>query len=310
MPEAHQVFGGVLQTVTDIPQRVWLKNAAGEVIDEAMSCREGNAFLITCHGGPGVRLAVEEELAQAGLSQTAANLYGECTFVSRTLTLLQLARGPAAVRMVLEAAKETESLRNLLSSPEQIRPQLAESESFRYLFSPPRIQLWGPVNAGKSSLLNKLCGQPLAAVGDEPGLTRDVIEGRLEHQGFELRLFDAPGHWVGGVGVDAEAQALAREWRGEADLVLELTPPGAAPELPNSLVVASRADAPGADGVSTQRPETVEALKSRLVEHFFGRLAALPPSRRFLLHPDLRNNLESLGEGRLNADQIRRYWLD
>lgn len=305
-----QVFGGILSEITDIPQRVWLKNTAGEVIDEAMCCMHDSTFLITCHGGPGVRRAIEGELTQAGLQQVVATVYQTCAFTRRTLGLLQHAYGASATAMVLEAARETGSLRNLLAAPDQIRALLAETTSCRYLFSPPRVQLWGPVNAGKSSLLNKLCGQSLAAVGDEPGLTRDVIEGKLEHEGFEIRVFDAPGFWSGGTALDADAQQLSKTWRDQADLVLELVPPGAEPQLANAMVVFSQADEPGSEGVSVKRAETIEALKSRLVQRFFGTLRALPASGRFTLHADLREDLQRLCDERMNADELRLRWLD
>jgi hypothetical protein len=255
-----------------------------------------------------VRRALEGEMARAGL-QALPEPY-VARFRARTLALLPQARGTGAVKLVLQATGQDAALREALHQPAKIPTLLADSADARFLFEPPRVQIWGPVNAGKSSLLNALCGRSLAAVGSEPGLTRDVIEGRLEHHGFELRLFDAPGTWAEASGIDAEALQLAELWRAEADLVLELVPPGAGPQLAGALAAHSQADESGAEGVSIHRPETLIALKNRLVERFFGPLLELPPERRFALHPELRAELQNVVEGTVSANEFAEAWLD
>ena len=276
----------------DTPRRVLLHGPDG-LIDEAMACREGDRVILTCHGGPAVREAVTRALADAGFAAAEDAPFGRTRFERETLALLPQAHGPAAVALTLQAANGLEALRAAVGAPAGIPALLAASEAGAYLFRRPRVQLWGPVNAGKSSLLNALCGRPLAATGPEPGLTRDVIEGLLEHRGFELQVFDAPGQWSGGGTLDAQAQELAQQWRAQADLVLALVPPGGAipANVPRQWVLNSRVDESGAEGVSAHRPETLAALKDRLVEHFFGALAALPSERRFALHLGLRADL-------------------
>jgi tRNA modification GTPase len=163
------------------------------------------------------------------------------------------------------------------------------------------VQLWGPVNAGKSSLLNALCGDTLAAEGPEPGLTRDVIEGRMEHQGFVLRLFDAPGTGHDESPLNVAAAQLAEQWRREADLTLELVPPGSATLGVGQLVVYSRADEdPTArkPGVSVRNPASLVALKQTLLGHFIGRLLALPESLRIALPPAMLARLASAPDPR------------
>ena len=274
------------------PRRVLLQGRGG-LIDEAMACHEGGRVILTCHGGPAVREAVTRALADAGFAAADDAPFGRTRFERETLALLPQAHGPAAVALTLQATAGLEALRAAVAEAAGVPALLAESAGCEYLFRRPRVQLWGAVNAGKSSLLNALCGRPLAATGPEPGLTRDVIEGLLEHRGFELQVFDAPGQWSGGGALDAQAQELAQQWRAQADLVLALVPPGGAmpAAAPGQWVVHSRADESGADGVSMSRPETLAVLKDRLVAHFFGALAALPIERRFALHPGLRADL-------------------
>lgn len=55
------------------------------------------------------------------------------------------------------------------------------------------VALAGPVNVGKSSLLNALAGRDRALVADIPGTTRDFIEELLDFDGLPVRLVDTAG---------------------------------------------------------------------------------------------------------------------
>jgi GTPase len=55
------------------------------------------------------------------------------------------------------------------------------------------IVILGRPNVGKSTLFNKLTGTRRSIVGDEPGITRDRIYGRVEWQGREFKLVDTGG---------------------------------------------------------------------------------------------------------------------
>lgn len=309
---AGSAFRGALRNAADEPRLAWLTGRDGTRLDQVMYARHADGVLVTCHGGASVRAAIERELIGQGLARLPAEApFPGSTFRRRTLNLLASARGPAAVCLVLDAAGEEAALADALGNPESIPALLDVTAGARFLFEPPRVQLWGPVNAGKSSLLNALCGRAFAATGDEAGLTRDVIEGRLRHRGHELRLFDAPGIGAGGP-LDAEAVELAERWRREADLTVELVPPGGKAAGTGDWLIASRADegtdAPGSP-VSIHDPESLEALKDRMVGHFFTPLAALPPGRRFAILPALRDDLRALAEDRADAGELRRRWL-
>ncbi|MCB9780449.1 MAG: tRNA modification GTPase [Alphaproteobacteria bacterium] len=82
------------------------------------------------------------------------------------------------------------------------------------------VALIGPVNAGKSSLLNALVGQTRALVSDQPGTTRDVVEARIDLDGVALTLLDTAGAREHATELEAQGAALAQARLADTDLVL------------------------------------------------------------------------------------------
>jgi tRNA modification GTPase len=82
------------------------------------------------------------------------------------------------------------------------------------------VALVGPVNAGKSSLFNLLCGETRALVHERPGTTRDVIEAHVILDGLPVILLDTAGERETDDPIEEAGVALARERAAEADLLL------------------------------------------------------------------------------------------
>lgn len=89
-----------------------------------------------------------------------------------------------------------------------------------------KVYLTGRVNAGKSTLMNTLCGATVALVDHAPGTTRDGARRELTLSGRRVMLIDTPG--FGGGELDGSALETALEEIAPEDTVLWLSPGGEA----------------------------------------------------------------------------------
>jgi tRNA modification GTPase len=104
---------------------------------------------------------------------------------------------------------------------------LAEVGRGRLVRRGARVALYGPVNAGKSTLFNRLLGEARALVDEEPGTTRDVLEARVEWDGLGVVLLDTAGLREAPGRVEALGIARTREVLGSVDLAVLVLPPEA-----------------------------------------------------------------------------------
>lgn len=84
------------------------------------------------------------------------------------------------------------------------------------------IALTGPVNAGKSSLLNQLLLEERAIVSEVPGTTRDFIDGELHFEGKAVRVIDTAGLRKASSKIEIEGIKRSQDIIQQADLVLFL----------------------------------------------------------------------------------------
>jgi len=111
------------------------------------------------------------------------------------------------------------------------------------------IAILGPVNAGKSSLLNALARRDAAIVSDRPGTTRDVVEVALDLRGFPVVLADTAGLRETADEIEAEGIRRSHRRAAEADLRLVIRdaaePVSADPALgpgPDTIRVVNKID--------------------------------------------------------------------
>lgn len=118
------------------------------------------------------------------------------------------------------------------------------------------LVILGQPNAGKSSLMNYLCGSDRAIVTATPGTTRDLLRETVEIGGLPVTLTDTAGLRASDDEVERLGVTRARKAAGEADLVIYL-------------VDSSR-------GIDSVDQAELEALEGHLIVYTKRDLAAPP----------------------------------
>jgi len=113
---------------------------------------------------------------------------------------------------------ETELRRDLAGLREAMAEHLADDRRGERLRHGVQVAIIGPPNAGKSSLLNLLARREAAIVAATAGTTRDVIEVRLDLDGYPVLVADTAGIRTVGDAIEAEGVRRAVQWAGTADL--------------------------------------------------------------------------------------------
>lgn len=122
--------------------------------------------------------------------------------------------GVDAAAAVEQAGREAQAL------GAGIAAALADGHRGERLREGMTVAIAGPVNVGKSSILNRLARRPAAIVSPHAGTTRDVIEVALDLGGFPLTVLDTAGIRETGDAVEQEGVARARARAADCDLVL------------------------------------------------------------------------------------------
>ena len=169
----------------------------------------------------------------------------------------------------------------------EIERELMAAERGERIRDGLEVVVLGPPNAGKSSLVNALAERDIAIVTDIPGTTRDLLEVRLDLDGYAVTLVDTAGLRDGGDMIEAEGMRRGRARAAEADMVLWLDESSAPPPdevlalEATVLKVRTKADlSPGdAVGISVSIHDrgSIDGLLRRLSEEAAGRLGGEAP---------------------------------
>ncbi len=157
-------------------------------------------------------------------SQQIKGSFRDCLYGLREETLKLLAQTEAAIDFPEE---ENEILSRQVSARKIEKDIIKPIDSL--IKEGSRNRLWvdgvktiivGRVNAGKSSLLNRLLDEQRAIVTPIPGTTRDIVESTVTIEGIPLRLMDSAGFRDVTDEVEELGIELTRQKLAEADLIL------------------------------------------------------------------------------------------
>jgi tRNA modification GTPase len=145
------------------------------------------------------------------------------------------------------------------------------------------VAIMGPVNAGKSSLFNRLAGRARAIVDASPGTTRDFVEISVVWDGIPVTLIDTAGDREAESPVERQGIEMGRLRAAQADLRLHLhsaeEPVPAMPPVPSGtgkeLHIVGKGDLLRSSETallvtSAQTGAGIDALKRAILEEVCG----------------------------------------
>jgi tRNA modification GTPase len=170
-------------------------------------------------------IRAQSDLALRSANEQLEGRLGSEIRAIRAQLIEMLAHVEAAIDFPEEdiAPDEGDRLRARLDSVRQrVRDLLATAERGRILREGIRAVIYGPTNAGKSSLLNRLLGYDRAIVSERPGTTRDTIEEVINLRGIPIRLLDTAGLRDSRDELEREGTARTERSLATADLLLHV----------------------------------------------------------------------------------------
>lgn len=183
--------------------------AAAEAVDAVVAARTGTALLAAQRAlRGGLRAAIEP--VRAACVDVLAELEARLDFPDDEL-----------------GGADRHALHQRLLSASAALVRLEGSAHWgRRLAEGARVVLYGAPNAGKSTLLNALCGHDRALVHEDPGTTRDVVEAEVNIAGVACVVVDVAGVRDGVLHpVEARGIEKAKAEVERADVVVVLSPP-------------------------------------------------------------------------------------
>ena len=183
----------------------------------------GRMDLVQAEAVLGVIAAASERALRLAQGQLEGRLGERVAELRRTATGL-LADLEASIDFPEEGIEHV-ALSELAARAETLgRACAALAETFavgRALSEGLDVALVGPVNAGKSSLFNRLVGSERVLVAEEPRTTRDYVDAQLVWSGVAVTLIDTAG-WREARGVEARGIELGEKRAERADVYVEL----------------------------------------------------------------------------------------
>jgi tRNA modification GTPase len=204
--------------------------------EEVVVCRRAlDRVEIHCHGGRAAVEALVSSLERHGGRRVDWRRHVAASHADPIVAEAELAisRAPTlrtaeilwdqyggALSQSVEAIASQLAAGNVLPATRDVDALVERAGVGMYLTRPWRVALAGRPNAGKSSLMNALCGYSRAIVHAAPGTTRDLVAAQTAFDGWPIELCDTAGLHDSADPLESAGIAIARRRLAEANLVL------------------------------------------------------------------------------------------
>ncbi len=226
---------------------------------------------LMCHGSPGTVMKVIDLLINNGARQAEAGEFTRRAWINGKLSSLDILSLSAQYNNKEKNKLKSDFSEDLSILTSEIEGLIEFSEDFetseeaqlqsvlhqvllkantleakvKQVEILPRVFIMGPVNAGKSTLFNKLFGSDLVVVSPTPGTTRDGATRLLSISGRTVEISDSAG--FGGQDLDGVALEYLKNDLKLGDRIIWMDPLCNTPELQisepeNFLLVKSKVD--------------------------------------------------------------------
>ena len=211
-----------------------LGNSREEVV---LNFRSDGMIELHCHGGDVVVNAIVCALVECGaVPQTWQDWLLEMPDViqQEALQLLPLAETEWTAKLLLAQyhgalSRRINQLNDLIANSAVqeaitiLDSLLASYELGKHLTMPFRVGLIGPVNVGKSSLMNALVGFNRSITSHIAGTTRDAVSSKTIIAGWPVMLIDTAGIRETSNPIEQEGISRMQTVMAESDLLLSVT---------------------------------------------------------------------------------------
>ncbi|MCL2348875.1 MAG: 50S ribosome-binding GTPase, partial [Planctomycetaceae bacterium] len=238
----------------DLPEQFSPWEGCEEVV---LFVRQPDSCELHCHGGDAAIAAIEKTLVALGCVRLDWNDWlqrlitnGESSLDVISLEALQqlaLAETEFTAKLLLAQyhgglsekikhwTQEQQRWQQKILNRETVVPDAGLSETIseietlldsyrfgKHLVSPFRVALVGPVNSGKSTLMNAIVGYQRAITSPVSGTTRDPVSAKTMIDGWPMMLTDTAGLRETDNPIEREGIRQAGRMIDEADLILHV----------------------------------------------------------------------------------------
>jgi len=175
---------------------------------------------VHCHGGTAVVEVVKQDLSDAGAGASNSQPPSPAAYAADVADVIQ---GCGTQRSAMHLLNMYESWKQIDAGESVSAATAGDALRFvefgRHLDKPWKVVLCGPPNAGKSSLINAICGFERAIVHTTAGTTRDVIQQQTAIDGWPVQFSDTAGIRETDHEIESAGVARAKKTIQDSDLV-------------------------------------------------------------------------------------------